>query len=293
MKIIFSRKGFDWRYGGVASPILPDGRFCSLPIPSSWSKYNFGSVGFGGQTLGTIVKDLTRGRLTERHRAHVDPDLRRDALPRHRGWLPAFGPSGPAQTCLKNNGVEVDDIFLFFGWFREVVKENGHYRYVRNAPDIHVLFGWLQIGRVYREFPQNSKLPGWANPHAEVSDGQEWRDADWYYDNSAIYVANEQLDIPGLRKDLPGGGAFEKYDARRLCLTEPGKSRCNWRLPGWIFPSRGRKPLGFHKDRSRWGKDKKGRALLRTVAKGQEFVLQGEDYPESKRWLASLFNAAA
>jgi hypothetical protein len=30
MKIIFSRKGFDKKNGGVASPILPDDRICSL-----------------------------------------------------------------------------------------------------------------------------------------------------------------------------------------------------------------------------------------------------------------------
>ncbi len=293
MKIIFSRKGFDWEAGGVASPILPDGRFYSLPIPSRWAKYKFENIAFRRDNLGTIVRDLTNGRLTGRHRAHVDPDLRREALPRHRGWLPAFGPGGRAQTHLAKNDVGVDDIFLFFGWFREVENQNGHLRYVRKAPDMHVLFGWLQIGRVYREFPQDSKLPSWANPHAEVSDREEWRDADWYYDNSAVYVANARLDIQGLRKDLPGGGVFEKYDARRLCLTEPGNSRCNWRLPAWMYPSRGRKPMTYHEDRSRWGKDKKGRTLLRSVARGQEFVLHAEDYPEAKKWLARLFNAAA
>jgi hypothetical protein len=292
MKIIFSRKGFDWKSGGVASPIFPDGRLFSLPIPSRRSKYRFENVAFGRGNLGTIVKGLTKGRLTERHGTHVDPDLRRGVLPRGRGWLPAFGPSGPAQTHLAKNGVGVDDIFLFFGWFREVEKENGRYQYVGKAPNIHVLFGWLQIGRVYREFPRDSKLPSWANPHAEVSDREEWRDAEWYYDNSAVYVANNQLDIPGLRKNLPGGGVFEKYDDR-LRLTEPGRSRCNWRLPGWMYPSRGRRPLTYHEDRSRWGKDRVGRTSLRTVARGQEFVLHMQDYPEAKRWLANLFNAAA
>ena len=291
MKIIFSRKGFDWQRGGVASPIFPDGRLCSLPIPSSRSKCKFENVAFGGDNLGTIVKDLTKGQVTGRHGAHVDPDLRRDALPRNRGWLPTFGPGGRAQTHLANNGVGVDDIFLFLGWFREVKKENGHYHYIREARNIHVLFGWLQIGRVYREFPQDSKLPSWANPHAHVSNGEEWRDADWYYDNRALYVANKQLDLPNVRTDLPGGGAFGKYDDR-LRLTEPGRSRSNWRLPGWMHPSRGRKPLTYHEDRSRWRKDKKG-TLLRSVARGQEFVLHAEQYPEAKKWLASLFNAAA
>jgi hypothetical protein len=33
MKIILSRKGFDSSYGGYPSPILPDGKMVSLPIP--------------------------------------------------------------------------------------------------------------------------------------------------------------------------------------------------------------------------------------------------------------------
>jgi len=34
MKVILSRKGFDSQYGGMPSPILPDGTLLSLPIPS-------------------------------------------------------------------------------------------------------------------------------------------------------------------------------------------------------------------------------------------------------------------
>ncbi|MFC1955807.1 hypothetical protein ACFLWZ_04680 [Chloroflexota bacterium] len=37
MKVILSRKGFDSSYGGYPSPILPDGRLISLPIPSPHS----------------------------------------------------------------------------------------------------------------------------------------------------------------------------------------------------------------------------------------------------------------
>lgn len=33
LRIILSRKGFDTGYGGIANPILPDGRFHPLPIP--------------------------------------------------------------------------------------------------------------------------------------------------------------------------------------------------------------------------------------------------------------------
>ena len=51
MKVILSRKGFDSQYGGMPSPILPDGTLLSLPIPSKTdmeTKYRGFFVKFGG-----------------------------------------------------------------------------------------------------------------------------------------------------------------------------------------------------------------------------------------------------
>jgi len=58
MKIILSRKGFDSKNGGIASPILPDGALLSLPIPDPywmvhWNRpdaskmVTLGSIDFG------------------------------------------------------------------------------------------------------------------------------------------------------------------------------------------------------------------------------------------------------
>lgn len=53
---------------------------------------------------------------------------------------------GSAQSHLANEGVGVGDVFLFFGWFREVEQQQGRWRYARRALNIHSLFGWLQVG---------------------------------------------------------------------------------------------------------------------------------------------------
>lgn len=56
--------------------------------------------------------------------AHLDPDLRRDALPtRPNGWRPAFGQSGAAAGHLFNQEVGIGDLFMFFGWFRKTIAE--------------------------------------------------------------------------------------------------------------------------------------------------------------------------
>ena len=295
MKIIFSRKGFDQKYGGAASPIFPDDRICSLPIPISnsigWDP-RYREIRFGEITLGQVVTDLTRNhakRYTGNSRGHIDPDLRAEALVRRNGWLPAYGPGYRAQSHLANNRVGPGDVFLFFGWFRQVTDVDGPWRYVRGAPDIHLLFGWLQVDKVFHDIANWTELPLWAYYHPHVCEYDDWRAEDEEY-RDTLYVARKRLDIPGLKKHLPGGGVFEKYH-QRLQLTEPGNGRRVWRIPSWMYPFPNKPPLSRHGDRKRWKKDGRG-VLLQTVDVGQEFVLDADYYPKAHQWLAGLFKAA-
>src|SRR5260221_8039985 len=100
MKLILSRKGFDAKGGGCASPIFQDGSFQSLPIPASeFSRLTLNDI-LGPHNIGRIVEDLTSGRrrrITAQERIHLDPDLRRDSLRRKRGWRPLFGQAQAAQ----------------------------------------------------------------------------------------------------------------------------------------------------------------------------------------------------
>jgi len=148
MRLVFSRKGFDSSAGRVPSPILPDGTLYSLPIPDPYSQIRFGDIRAKGVPIANLVPDLTRGRINAGNRVHLDPDLRHDALRRPTGWRPLFGQANSAQSHLKNQGVTCGDLFLFFGWFRRVTQDLGRWRYVPDAPDLHVLFGWLQIGGI-------------------------------------------------------------------------------------------------------------------------------------------------
>lgn len=296
MKIIFSRKGFDKRNGGVASPIFPDDRICSLPIPISdpagWDP-RYREIKFAETNLGMLVTDLT-GRRAKRYtgnsHGHIDPDLRTEALVRRKGWLPAYGPGDRAQTHLANNGVGVGDVFLFFGWFRRVEEVGGHWRFIRGEPDIHLLWGWLQVDTVFHDIANWGKLPLWAYSHSHVYEDDDWRAVEDEY-RDTLYVARKRLHLSGLRLNLAGGGVFKKCHPM-LQLTEPGKSRTVWRVRAWMYPFPNKPPLSYHDDRSRWRKDGKG-CLLRTVDIGQEFVLDADYYPRAYQWLAELFTAAA
>ena len=152
MKIILSRKGFDSSYGGAASPILPDGRMVSLPIPErpaavTPASRTYRQIRTGNVSAGALVQSLTRGAVAPHHAAHPDPDLDAGSVrPRPPGWRPAFGQTGAAASHLRNQGVGPGDVFLYFGWFQEVIEPNpGVFRWKVDADDIHACFGFLQV----------------------------------------------------------------------------------------------------------------------------------------------------
>lgn len=280
VKVILSRKGFDSSSGGVASPILPDGTLLSLPIPDAQGTVTYADLHWQDHAVGTLVESLTRKRIKRHHRAHLDPDLYPQLYSRHPEWRPLFGQDGAAQTHLANQGVDVGDLFLFFGWFRKVRRVGRGYRFVSNAPDQHVLYGWLQVGAILRgnQFPEHA--PAWAAHHPHCCGGRGER--------NTLYLAADQLTLLGVAlPPRPAAGFFPQYD-ERLVLTAPGALRTRWRLPGWFYPTASRKPLSYHGDTSRWSRDEEF-TYLRSAMRGQEFVLDTADYPETLAWLAGLF----
>lgn len=278
MKLILSRKGFDSESGGIPSPILPDGSLCSLPIPSSRKPY-MTKVRFGKKTLSTIANELSPG--TGHGGVHLDPDLNKEAVPRKADWRPAFGQVSAAQSHLGNQQVGKGDLFLFFGWFRPVIDVGGRLTYQDDAQETHCLFGWLQVGSVYHPGQDGEEVPPWAAEHPHV------RYARHYPSNNTLYVAEKRLYIPGLRRRVPGGGIFASFE-ECLQLTEPGKNRSVWRLPSGFYPKKNAPSLSYHSTLDRWQRDKRG-VLLKTVGRGQEFVLDCDYYPEVIEWVKGIF----
>lgn len=273
MRLILSRKGFDSGTGKVASPILDDGSMVSLPIPERGSGTTYGDLVWRGQSLGDLVEQLTRGRVPSSHDAHLDPDLDRRTRPRRAGWKPSLGQCSAAQGSLAAHDIGPGDLFLFFGWFRRVTVLAGKPTYLRGAPNLHVLFGWLQVGRVL-SIPEDP-APPWAADHPHVVNPDRAR--------NTIYIAADRLALGSGVTELPGSGVFERYDDR-LRLTAPGENRSLWQVPAWLVPRDGRPPLGYHDRPDRWRSEGE-RQLLQTVARGQEFVLDMDHYPEAVEWI--------
>lgn len=283
MKVIFSRKGFDSGYGGVASPILPDSRLLSLPIPYKDPLRTFETVMFDGQPLSGLVQSLTKNIVGGTCSCHLDPDLRRDSVERSQDWRPVFGQVDAAQTHLKNQKVGEGDLFLFFGWFKQTEYRGEQLVFSKVAEDLHVLFGWLQVGEKYSPSSWLLEKYPWVKGHPHCLDN------DWG-SNNTVYLAAPRLTLPGLSRHIPGGGVFRKFTSQ-IQLTAPNSTRTVWKLPGWIHPEGRGSSLSYHGNLDRWARDGDS-TILRSCAKGQEFVLNTEHYPETVGWLNGLFENA-
>ncbi len=283
-RVVLSRKGFDSGYGGMPSPILPDGRLVALPIPASHDHFTMADLHLEGIDLGALLGDLSKGRHSLSSPIHLDPDLDRSADRRLAGWRPSLGQTGGAQSHLHDSGVGSGDVFLFFGWFRQAERYEGRWRYERSAPNLHVLFGWLEVDEVLPIVTDRQRClerHPWIADHPHVANPTHYTDP-----RNTLYIASHASRI------VPhhvGGGGFVAFRSE-LQLTMPGRTRSVWRLPSWMLPTPGTRPLSFHGDIGRWSRDDDG-CVLRSVAKGQEFVLDVEHYPQAVPWLDSLVSA--
>lgn len=284
--IILSRKGFDAGTGCVPSPIFADGAMLSLPIPDEAGTVRYGDLSFRGHDYGKLISDCgakrrasgkRRNHLRANDRAHLDPDLVPELRRRRDGWRPAFGQCGKDATILWQHGVGEGDLFIFFGWFRRCELVGSRYRFVKGAPDLHVIFGYLRIGQVIHL--ASDRAPRWALEHPHLHGTARKSDR-----RNTLYVTAEHLGMPGCQ--LPGAAAFTHFDAK-LQLTAPGMTRSWWQLPTWFYPAGTMPALSSHENNQRWKLDP-GRCLLQSVARGQEFVLDVTHYPLAVQWAADI-----
>ncbi len=287
MKLVLSRKGFDSSYGGMPSPILPDGTLLPLPIPSRYDTKTMADAVPDFPELDVMLRGLRgrRSKVSPSLRVHEDPVLSHKAPP--PGWRPSLGQTGAAASHLRRQSVGSGDLFLFFGWFRQAERAAGGWQWAEDAEDIHVFFGWLEVDAVVpvvsgRESALE-RFP-WLSEHPHVAGPEHYTDK-----RNTVYVGQERSAI--LPAPTVGGGRFPKYTPRlRLTAPSAGGRRSRWLLPECFFPTDGCKPLTYHSRMERWSRCPEG-ALLDSVARGQEFVLDADEYPGAADWALSLIRS--
>ena len=279
-RIILSRKGFDSKYGGCASPIFPSNRLVSLPIEDEGTGIQYRNIPMPRgafpalSNLGEVVDALSGCNVNSHTDVHLDPDIRRGLHSAHNQvWKPLFGQSKAALGHLRRQEVGHGDLFLFFGWFRAVhAGKKGKLEYVPRSADQHVIWGWMEVDYTIDPF---GTVPEWAShhPHAIIPHG-------------LIYVGADRLNtLPG----ITGAGVFDEF-REPLLLTHPDRKRerSYWRLPS--FFRNAPRPFTYHRN-AHW--EDEGDCCCMSSAKiGQEFVLHTAGIePAVERWLRNVFHA--
>jgi hypothetical protein len=175
LKIVFSRKGFDTKFGGGPSPII-EGRPVSLPIPGA----NQETTTYADRDLATLVADASRGRISGNHACHDDP-----MFADGRCWL---GQVGAAQGHLRNREVGPGDMFLFFGLFADPATKERHHR----------LFGYMRVlatgapDRIRRDCMWREP----PRPHPHLSGNWHRNNALWFGEGNTATRASDTLRRP-------------------------------------------------------------------------------------------------
>jgi len=279
MKIVLSRKGFDSSSGGCPSPVFEDDSFFSLPIPDQQSPIFYKDLVHEGINVGELAAELTGDARRVEHRAHLDPDLDPQLMSRQPGWCPSLGQIGQAQSHLRNQGISEGDLFLFFGLFQHVERANGKWRFRRDARPFHAIWGWLQIGAIWPVTQELAEQCPWVRDHPHFARKQEA--------NNRLYVSSRRLDLGAAQQEHKGAAVFPKMTNAQRLTAEDSHKPSAWRLPAFFHPDNDKPPLSYHRDRARWQRDGE-RCLLQSVARGQEFVLAADYYPEAVPWAREL-----
>ena len=263
MKAILSRKGMDSKAGKMPSPILPDGTLLSLPIPDNASGTGYGDLYYKGQSLQEIIGQLNpRFDFTKNKTCHLDPDISDRIKDRPSEWKPAFGQWGGPAVHLDRLGVDIGDIFLFYGMFRQTEYQDGRLNYVKGSPIRHIIYGYLRIGEIIRKQEDITHSFYW-HPHSKYAS----------YPNNRLYLADEY-------------GTF--CYAKSLVLTQDGqKSRRIWHLPPF-FAENG---ISISWQGKNHPVMKDGFSLLSSAARGQEFVITADTEEQQQnlcKWVENL-----
>jgi len=103
-------------------------------------------------------------------------------------------------------------------------------------------------------------------------------------------VAKDKLELPGIEVDSPGAGVFPTF-SEALQLTDPsGRLTSDWIVPEWMAPRAGRPSLTYHGNPDKWSPTGNREVRLKSVGRGQEFVLDTSHYPEAADWLRTLLS---
>lgn len=245
MKIILSRKGYDDKYGGKPSIILPDSNeMISFPIPvTNEIGESSSKIIILNTSLEQYFEELGHKNVKQIH--HLDPDVRNeDGLKK----IGAFGQSGAALSHLLGNNVGKGDIFFFFGTFCKTYYVNGKLTYESMIP-FHSIWGYLEVDKIVDPKTISSSYQSelLAHPHYLNRNNKK-------YDNgNAIFIGKNF-------------GTFKFHE--KLRLSKIGYKKTCWSLPSYFKQVE----ITYNKEQH-YGIQTDNRYETVSASIGQEFII--------------------
>lgn len=272
MNVILSRKGFDSSIqGGGNSSIIFENKFYSIPIPEAGTGIKYDDIKFDDNySLMKVMIDLKIRQFTE---CHLDPYLNQELINKKLNWKMALGQAGGAQAHLKQNVSNLNEIlFLFFGWFKKVELKKGKFSFEKNTPNIHCIWGYLNVEKHYDI--NCDELPKWVESHPH------FKFKDIYGPKNSLYQASDYLT-----NNIPGAGTFNF--SKELVLTREGYSRSNWKLP-LIFNEEDIR-ITHLPPKYKWKIDNSNKEInLEAPGRGQEFIIIEKESKSVEKWALKL-----
>ena len=256
MKLILSRKGFDTSSGGRPSIIDEDDNLISIPIPDYLDEVRYTELHNGDfvkrieqvydNAFGDVKPMPDRQFLGQMNLSYCHPDPNITNYFGNEDFLGSLGLNTRPWGLDKNEIVEKDDIFLFFGCFKKLKEDKVHY----------AIWGYLQVDEVLsiNELNDEETAYYWRrthNPHLNK--------AKYGNESNTLYVAKEN-----------GCGTF-KFSRNVELLDENKKGYAIEALKGLGLEDKNRKPSILMRGQDFVIKDLKAvewaKALIQTATK--------------------------
>lgn len=282
MKVILSKKGLD--SSNSIKPIsISNNEMVFLPIPSDniydYTRYsevfnNKISLLYYCMEMGInngYINDKKISINGETH-CHLDPQLidyfgYKD-FKGSDAFKGNFGQVKSAQKHLENNKVQVNDLFLFYGWYEDKNKPNGK----------HTIFGYLQIGEIIKV---NELTP---DQKQDIINKYPWlhHQPHWCSNetNNTIYIARETCTFD---KKIKGYGMF-KYNKKLDLTADDMENKTCWKIPALKNCKASYKGANGKSEFSELGQ-------YRLSDRCQELVI--EECPQAEKWAINLIKKYA
>lgn len=278
MKVIISKKGFD--SSNSTKPILiANNELLFLPIPSSnKADKKYSEVFINNEKslfdccrekdINYVIIDGKKVPIDEETNCHLDPQLFDyfDCA----GFKGCFGQVSSAQGHLTRNNVQVDDLFLFYGWYKD--EKDKIY-----SDGKHTIFGYLQIGEIIKVndlAPEGRQAK--INKYPWLKHHPHW---DSKETNNTIYIARDTCTFDD---DIKGFGMFN-YSPNLDLSNNDMSQRTYWKIPAL----KGLK-VSFKGVNGKREFDELGQYII--YPRCQELVI---DSPQAEQWAINLIKKYA